>query len=73
MATMTERVARLEERTEQLRKDADPSAVAVLKADLIELKKRFETKEAWFRGLVASAIGALLTSVVAMIVALVRK
>ena len=47
--------------------------MAGFRVELAELKKRFETKETWFRGLVASALVALLTSVVALIVALVRK
>lgn len=54
---------------EQLRKEIDPTTdvhreAAVLKADFAEFKERFKTKEAWFRGLIASALVALIVAVV---------
>jgi predicted nucleic acid-binding Zn-ribbon protein len=80
IARLSERVTRLEERVEQLRKEVVPTSatdtqreLAVLRAEFAEFKERAKMKEAWVRGLVASALVALLTSVVAVIVALVRK
>lgn len=46
---------------------------AVLRAEFDELKERFKTKEAWFRGLIASVFVALLVAVMSLIVALSRK
>jgi predicted nucleic acid-binding Zn-ribbon protein len=46
---------------------------AVLRTEFNELKERFKTKEAWFRGLVASVVVASLASMVSLIVALTRK
>lgn len=78
LARLSERVTRLEERVEQLRKELNPATdtqreLAVLRAEFAEFRERAKAKEAWARGLVASALVALLTSVVAVIVALVRK
>ena len=78
--TAVDRLIRLEERLELWRAEVGPSAMAdtrrelaVLKADFAEFKDRAKAKEVWGRGLIASALAALLTGVVALIVALARK
>ena len=63
---------------EQLRRELDPTTdvhreVAVLRAEFAEFRDRAKANEAWGRGLIASVLVALLSSVVALIAALTRK
>jgi chromosome segregation ATPase len=80
LTTTADRLIRLEERLDLWRAEVGPTAMAdvqremaVLKAEFAEFRDRAKTKEAWSRGVIASALFALLTAVVSLIVGLVRK